>query len=55
MPGAVAEVPDAGAVWSAEDTAPAAIEEALRHLLQAQHARDDAHAPARVLPEPKAP
>ena len=43
------EVPDAGAVWSAEDTAPSDIEEALRHLLQEQHARDGAHAPARVL------
>ncbi len=43
------EVPDAGAVWSAEDTAPGDIEEALRHLLQEQHARDGAHAPARVL------
>jgi len=49
MPGAMPEVPDAGAVWSAEDVAPADIEEALRHLLQQQHARDDAHAPARVL------
>ncbi len=49
MPGTASEVPDAGAVWSAEDTAPAAIEEALRHLLQEQHARDGAHAPARVL------
>jgi glucose-6-phosphate dehydrogenase assembly protein OpcA len=43
------QVPDAGAVWSAENTAPADIEEALRHLLQEQHARDGAHAPARVL------
>jgi glucose-6-phosphate dehydrogenase assembly protein OpcA len=43
------EVPDAGAVWSEEDTAPAAIEEALRRLLQQQYARDDAHSPARVL------
>jgi glucose-6-phosphate dehydrogenase assembly protein OpcA len=42
-------VPDAGAVWSAQDTAPGDIEEALRHLLQEQHARDNAHAPARVL------
>src|SRR6185503_6375738 len=49
MPGTASEVPDAGAVWSAEDTAPGAIEEALRHLLQEQHARDGAHAPARVL------
>jgi glucose-6-phosphate dehydrogenase assembly protein OpcA len=43
------EVPDAGAVWSAEDTTPGDIEEALRHLLQEQHARENAHAPARVL------
>jgi glucose-6-phosphate dehydrogenase assembly protein OpcA len=43
------EVPDEGAVWGAEDTTPAAIEEALRDLLQQQHARDNAHAPARVL------
>jgi glucose-6-phosphate dehydrogenase assembly protein OpcA len=49
MPGTASEVPDAGAVWSAEDTTPADIEEALRHLLQEQHARDGAHAPARVL------
>jgi glucose-6-phosphate dehydrogenase assembly protein OpcA len=45
----VPEVPDAGAVWSEQDTTPGAIEEALRMLLQQQHARDDAHAPARVL------
>src|SRR5215216_4116449 len=43
------EVPDAGAVWSAEDTTPSDIEEALRHMLQEQHARENAHAPARVL------
>ena len=43
------EVPDAGAVWAAQDTTPSDIEEALRHLLQEQHAREDAHAPARVL------
>jgi glucose-6-phosphate dehydrogenase assembly protein OpcA len=49
MPRTAPEVPDAGAVWSAEDTAPADVEEALRHLLQAQYARDSAHAPARVL------
>jgi len=46
---AVPEVPDEGAVWSAQDTTPGAIEEALRDLLQQQHARDYAHAPARVL------
>src|SRR5215217_6270354 len=49
MPGTASEVPDAGAVWSAEDTTPSDIEEALRHLLQEQYARDGAHAPARVL------
>ena len=43
------EVPDAGAVWSGQDTTPAAIEEALRDLLQQQYARDHSHAPARVL------
>src|SRR5215217_6568353 len=43
------EVPDAGAVWSAQDTTPSDVEEALRRLLQEQHAREDAHAPARVL------
>lgn len=43
------EVPDEGAVWSAQDTTPGAIDEALRDLLQQQHARDYAHAPARVL------
>src|SRR3954468_13284409 len=43
------EVPDAGAVWSAQDITPSDIDEALRHLLQEQYARDDAHAPARVL------
>jgi glucose-6-phosphate dehydrogenase assembly protein OpcA len=43
------EVPGEGAVWSAEDTTPAAIEEALRELLQRQHAQDGAHVPARVL------
>jgi glucose-6-phosphate dehydrogenase assembly protein OpcA len=48
-PGLVPEVPDAGATWSAQDTTPSAIEEALRELLQEQHARDEAHAPARVL------
>jgi glucose-6-phosphate dehydrogenase assembly protein OpcA len=43
------EVPDAGAVWSEQDTTPSAIEEALRSLLQQQFARDHSHAPARVL------
>jgi glucose-6-phosphate dehydrogenase assembly protein OpcA len=45
----VPEVPDAGAVWSAEDTTPSDVEEALRRLLWEQHAREGAHAPARVL------
>jgi glucose-6-phosphate dehydrogenase assembly protein OpcA len=49
MPNVAPEVPDAGAVWYAEDTTPSDIEEALRHLLQEQHARTGAHAPARVL------
>jgi len=49
VPRTAPEVPDAGAVWSAQDTTPSDIEEALRHLLQEQHAREDAHAPARVL------
>ena len=43
------EVPDAAATWSGEDVAPGDVEEALRHLLQEQYARDNAHAPARVL------
>ena len=43
------EVPDAAATWSGEDCTPSDIEEALRHLLQEAHARDEAHAPARVL------
>jgi glucose-6-phosphate dehydrogenase assembly protein OpcA len=45
----VPEVPDEGAVWSAQDTTPSAIDEALRNLLQQEHARDHARAPARVL------
>ena len=40
---------DAGAVWSEEDTTPAAVESALRNLLKEQHARDHGFAPARVL------
>jgi glucose-6-phosphate dehydrogenase assembly protein OpcA len=39
----------AGGVWSAQDTTPGAIEEALRQLLREQEARDAAYAPARVL------
>lgn len=49
MPKVAPEVPDEGAVWSAQDTTPADIDEALRTLLQQQHARDNAHAPTRVL------
>jgi glucose-6-phosphate dehydrogenase assembly protein OpcA len=48
-PKVVPEVPDAGAVWSAQDTTPGEIDAALRELLTQQHARDHAHAPARVL------
>jgi glucose-6-phosphate dehydrogenase assembly protein OpcA len=48
-PKVVPEVPDEGAVWSAQDTTPSAIEEALRDLLTKQYARDRGHAPARVL------
>jgi glucose-6-phosphate dehydrogenase assembly protein OpcA len=40
---------DAGGVWSAQDTTPGAIEEALRQLLREQEARDAAYAPSRVL------
>jgi glucose-6-phosphate dehydrogenase assembly protein OpcA len=49
VPETTREVPDAAATWSGEDVAPADVEEALRHLLQEQYARDGAHAPARVL------
>jgi glucose-6-phosphate dehydrogenase assembly protein OpcA len=48
-PRAVPEVPDAGAVWSAQDTTPSAIEDALRELLKKQYARNQSHSPARVL------
>jgi len=48
-PKVVPEVPDEGAVWSAQDTTPSEIDEALRDLLTKQHARDQSHAPARVL------
>jgi glucose-6-phosphate dehydrogenase assembly protein OpcA len=40
---------DAGGVWSAQDTTPGDIEEALRQLLREQEARDAAYAPSRVL------
>src|SRR3954452_18322118 len=43
------ELPDTAAQWSGQDCTPSDIEEALRHLLQEQYARDGAHAPARVL------
>jgi glucose-6-phosphate dehydrogenase assembly protein OpcA len=36
-------------VWSAEGTSPSAIEGALRQLLEEQHQRSEAYAPARVL------
>jgi glucose-6-phosphate dehydrogenase assembly protein OpcA len=36
-------------VWSAQDTTPSAIEEALRQLLAEQQARGEAYVPARVL------
>jgi glucose-6-phosphate dehydrogenase assembly protein OpcA len=48
-PKVVPEVPDEGAVWSAQDTTPGEIEEALRDLLTKQYARNQGHAPARVL------
>jgi glucose-6-phosphate dehydrogenase assembly protein OpcA len=40
---------DAGGVWSAQDTTPSQIEEALRGLLKEEHAQDEAYVPARVL------
>jgi glucose-6-phosphate dehydrogenase assembly protein OpcA len=36
-------------VWAAEDTTPADIDSALRKLLEEQHARGEAYAPARVV------
>jgi glucose-6-phosphate dehydrogenase assembly protein OpcA len=42
-------VRDAAATWSGENVTPSDVEEALRHLLQEEYARDGAHAPARVL------
>jgi glucose-6-phosphate dehydrogenase assembly protein OpcA len=41
--------PTTEAVWSDQDTSPAAIEAALRNLLAERHAEDDAFVPARVL------
>jgi glucose-6-phosphate dehydrogenase assembly protein OpcA len=40
---------ESGTVWSEKDTTPAAIEEALRELLQARLVAGEAYAPARVL------
>jgi glucose-6-phosphate dehydrogenase assembly protein OpcA len=40
---------DAGSVWSAQDTTPAAIEAALRQLLVEEQHRERAYAPARVI------
>jgi glucose-6-phosphate dehydrogenase assembly protein OpcA len=40
---------EAAGVWSAEHTTPSAVEAALRHLLEEQHAQDEAFVPARVL------
>jgi len=40
---------EAAEVWSADDTSPSEIEDALRHLLEEQHAQGAAVAPARVL------
>ena len=37
------------AVWSEQDTTPAAVDAALRHLLTERHAEDEAFVPARVL------
>src|ERR1700730_2512882 len=37
------------AVWSAQDTTPGEIEEALRHLLVERHAESDGYVPARGL------
>jgi glucose-6-phosphate dehydrogenase assembly protein OpcA len=48
-PKVVPEVPDQGAVWSAQDTTPGEIDKALRDLLCRQYVRDQSHAPARVL------
>src|SRR5579872_4396431 len=36
-------------VWSAQDTSPGAVEEALRRLLVERHAENDGYVPARVL------
>jgi glucose-6-phosphate dehydrogenase assembly protein OpcA len=40
---------DTGGMWSERGTTPAAVEAALRELLQQQYARDETYAPARVL------
>ena len=40
---------EATGVWSEQATSPSKIEAALRHLLEEQHAADEAYVPARVL------
>lgn len=40
---------EAAGVWSEQGTTPGKIEAALRHLLEEQHAADEAYVPARVL------
>jgi glucose-6-phosphate dehydrogenase assembly protein OpcA len=40
---------EATGVWSEQGTSPGKIEAALRHLLEEQHAADEAYVPARVL------
>jgi glucose-6-phosphate dehydrogenase assembly protein OpcA len=42
-------VTESGTVWSAQDTTPSAIEEALRDLLKQRYEAGEAYAPARVL------
>ena len=46
---ATAAAPALDAVWSAEDTTPAAIGDALRRLLAERHAESESYAPARAL------
>lgn len=48
-PKVMPEVPDEGAFWSAQDTTPSDIDDALRELLIQQFARNRGHSPARVL------
>ena len=40
---------ESAGIWSEQNTSPGKIEAALRHLLEEQHAQDDAYVPARVL------